>query len=129
MTSSDFSHHIASVFPNGYTSTTLYQLLSFQDSALEMMRDLPALILRLSYHVAVPTPVDSIGAHGYFFPIDTSLHHVATDSTSTYFHPSAIEDGYSYDAATFALCYNLISCSHLAQVLLLQSFHSCSCLQ
>ena len=38
--------------------------------------------MRLSYHVAVPTPMDSIGAYGYSFPIDFNLHLLLTDSTS-----------------------------------------------
>ena len=42
----------------------------------------PALIVELSYHVAVHTPMDSTGAHSYFCPIDTSLHPQMTDSTS-----------------------------------------------
>ena len=49
--------------------------------------------MELSYHVVVHTPVDSIGAYSYFFPIDISLHPRMMDSTSTYFHPSAIRTG------------------------------------
>jgi len=41
----------------------------------------PALIMRLSYHVAFPTPMGSIGASGYFFPIGDSLRPVISDST------------------------------------------------
>jgi len=36
----------------------------------------PALITELSYHVTPPTPMEPVGAFGYFFPIDISLRPV-----------------------------------------------------
>lgn len=86
MTSSDFSYHIASAFPNGYTSTTPKSSANIPrprhgDDMRSPSFDNKTFFF--SYHVAVPTPMDPIGAYGYFFPIDTSLHLGSTDSTST----------------------------------------------
>jgi len=79
--------------PSDFLTLELYKGSSPYGMVLVDCKTFPALIMELSYHVAVYTPMNSTGAYGYFFPIGTSLHPRMTDSTSIHFHPSAIRMG------------------------------------
>ena len=102
MTSSDFSHHIASDFPlRGYTSATRAYILGFFFPT-EMMRDLPS---SYRYCGNIPLPLRRGRATQHF-----QILYVAYG-----LHPRGSGSAFlllcDYDAAVFTSCYGLLPCS------------------